>query len=446
MFQQLTQMFKAPTFSAFASCVVAFIVASSSASVGEAQAPNSPNSKEPPVDRTFNVPAPGPDGRPTADVLIPGPNLGEVPITEPFRQRVVDRNSQALIGGLSGSPAENVSVQSLQQRLQMLQAQQEQLARAYQEALQALEKASPRSAQVESEKQRLQTQLQMMKTQVAELAARQQLPQTAPLPENATLKIFSLRYMQPVEAGNVLAQITGGDSGTRMAFDHRTNSLLLAGSEKQLNIAEALLQRLDQPAQESEKRAAETLQLRVVWLLDGVQGKAPAERISTGDKEFDSFVSPQVVDALRELGFEMPQVMCQQLTTLTIRPEERRSGQFHFQVPVLVDDDLWQFSGQGSVANSARDKYTIDIGLTVEQRDESNKRNTAELNGSIITPLAHYTVVGTTTFVATKLEPAEGGRGKVVAGRNQHLAAFVVFLDRAREFGGESGRAEKKVQ
>jgi len=281
-----------------------------------------------------------------------------------------------------------------------------------------------------------------MKGQVAELAARQQLPRTAPLPDSAQLKVFALRYVKPDQVGDVLFRITGSDN-MRIAFDERTNSLLLAGAEKQLNIAEALIERLDQPSQEAEKRPAETLQLRVVWLLDGVEGKAPAERISTGGREFDSFVSPQVVDALHELGFEMPQVMCQQLTTLTVRPEERRSGQFHFQVPVLVDGDLWQFSGQGSVATSARDKYALDIGLTVEQRDESNKRNTAELSGSIITPLAHYTVVGTTTFVATKLQPAEGGRGKVVADRNQHLAAFVVYLDKAREFGEGSAKPAK---
>jgi Bacterial type II/III secretion system short domain len=420
-------------------CVVAFTIVWTFSGFAAAQVPDS---KEPPVDRAFNVPAPGRDGRPAADVLIPAPNQGEVPVTEPFPQRLLDRNSQALIGGPLAPSTENISVQSLQQRLQVLQAQQEQLARAYQEALMALEKASPRSAQVEMEKQRLQTQLQIMKSQVAELAARQQLPQTAPLPDNAALKIFSLRYMQPVEAGNVLSQITGGDSGTRMAFDLRTNSLLLAGSEKQLKIAEALLSRLDQPGQETEKRRAETLQLRVVWLLDGVKGMANGLAFDGKGKVTDGFVSPQVIEALSQLGIGDPRVMCQQLTTLTIRPEERRSGQFHFQVPVLVEDDLWQFSGQGSVANSAKEKYTVDIGLTVEQRDESNKRNTAELSGSIITPLAHYTVVGTTTFVATKLEPAEGGRGKIVAGRNQHLAAFVVFLDRAREFGGESGKAE----
>jgi hypothetical protein len=438
MFHQPVKRPSRRTLSAFVTCVSALSVALTFANLAAAQLPDS---KEPPVDRTFNVPLPGPDGRPNADVLIPAPHQGGFPVTDPYIQSVEDRNSQTLLGGAMpiARPPVNTSdtadEQRIKERLAVLQHQQEQLARAYQEALMALEKTSPRSAQVELEKQRLQTQLQLMKGQVAEWAARQQ-PQPMPsLPETATLKVFALRYVKPDEVGNILFRITGNDN-MRMAFDERTNSLLLAGAEKQLNIAEALIERLDQPSQAAEKRPSETLQLRVVWLLDGANGEGAAPE--------PPIVSPQVVDALSELGFTEPRVMCQQLTTLTVRPEERRSGQFNFQVPVLVGDDLWQFSGQGSVANSARDKYTLDIGLTVQQRGEPNNRSSSELSGSIITPLAHYTVVGTTTFVATKLEPAEGGgRGKVAAGRHQHLAAFVVYLDRAREFGDESGKIEK---
>src|SRR6185436_11998322 len=155
--------------STFAAGVAALTVAWAFTNLAAAQAPGG---TEQPVDRTFNVPVPGPEGQPPADVLIPAPLQGEVPITEPYRQRLLDRNAQALISGPAGPhPGNEAAEQILQQRLQMLQAQQEQLARAYQEALQALEKTSPRSAQLEVEKHQLQTQLQLMKGQVAELAA-----------------------------------------------------------------------------------------------------------------------------------------------------------------------------------------------------------------------------------------------------------------------------------
>jgi hypothetical protein len=379
---------------------------------------------------TFEVQIDVPSGTPGA-AGTPGVPLGaaeDVLIMAPGRQE-----SQALI--LAQATASRIDEQTLRQRLHQLREQQQGLAREYDEVLKAWQQNFQGGQQAPSDPQKAATwqaavphsghpgQFHLWSDRMG----------GTPLPPNAVLKVFRLQHVRPGEAGQVLHNIVGG--GPRIAIDERINALVMAGDDKQLSVAEKLLENLDQPGPSQKRASAETLQLRIVWLLDGINGAdsgSPA-------------VSPQVVEALGELGLREPRVMCQQLTTLTVRPDERRSGTFRFQVPVLVNDDVWQFEGQGTVASTDKDKYALDIGLTVQQRGEQGQRSSSELSGSIITPLAHYTVVGTTTFVATNLEPAEGGRGKVVAGRNQHLAAFVVFLDRAREFGGESGKVEKKL-
>ena len=304
--------------------------------------PNAPG--QPP----FPPPVVGPDGTPGQPGFAgPAGNLPGVGVpgiapppkpgpNGPFDVAPGDRNGQALVGG---AVVRNPEI--LRKTIQALQEKQEHLAREYQEAMTAMQQSLPRSVQLDLERQELQKRLAETQAQIAELAATRQPMMVAPLPENAVLRAFTLKYVKPEDIGQALHNITGG-AGPRIAIDERTNALLIAGTDKQMSVAEQLVNTLDQPGKAQQSKVPETVQVRIVWLLDGL----------TDTSQFppkSSIVGPQVVDALTELGFDKPQVVCQQLTTLTLgRPD--RSGHFLFQVPVLIEDAAWQFQGDGTIS------------------------------------------------------------------------------------------------
>ena len=61
-----------------------------------------------------------------------------------------------------------------------------------------------------------------------------------------------------------------------------------------------------------------------------------------------------------------------------------------------------------------------------------------------VTPLSHYTVMGTSTFVATR--PGEEKESDMPPSLNQHLSAFIVYLDRAPDFGEKQTIERKEKQ
>jgi hypothetical protein len=361
---------------------------------------------------------------------IPGQlQRGEVPSIAPS-QGVPSKDDQqfdnrfrkpvTLLGaeGAPPQPTPGFAVENtpeiLQQRMQELVRQQQELARQIEAAVEAQQKGprgmgptspvptadairlrgfGPSSGEFnppvgpmmrpgDAEKQDLLRQLQAATAQLnASAAAQEQLKLNQPLPPDATLRAFTLKYVRPQDLAQALHNITGG-GGARIAIDDRTNVLLLAGTDKQMVVAEQLVKTLDQPGKSQIEKAPQTLQLRIVWLLDGLgtnEGKEPTDVISA-----------QVMDALDQLGFGSSRVVCHQLTTLTLQDNKR--GMFQFEVPVIIGGKSWQFRGRGNVNSTYGDRYTIDFDLSVIQ---PNSPQSSQLSGSIFTPLGHYTVMGT---------------------------------------------------
>lgn len=313
-----------------------------------------------------------------------------------------------------------------QEQLKMFEAQQQELQRA---------KAQLEAAQPDGGSRALQL-LQSQGQQQQQEAIREAMKQmkklkSAPMPQNAQTKVFSLKYSELPPISRVLTEIVG-DRGLRIGIDDRTNSLIVSANEETMDIVDALLARLDVPAGASESDVQdETLQLRVIWLLDGGDGQDPAS----------GAVSPQVIDALKKLGFEAPTVMCQQVNTLTL--DEKNRGQYGFSIPVLVNSESWQLSGNGTVRPAgpgSKNRFGLEFDLIIDQPNNPQK---SRLNGSIYSPLGHYTVMGTTTFVenAAGQNPAEDATRRKP---KQRLSAFVVYLDRAPKFPDAAPDAAEK--
>jgi hypothetical protein len=342
----------------------------------------------------------------------------------------------------------------LQQRQQQQQRQQvaEQHAKAeeaYRNAVSEFEKlvkqhdsqSDPQRAMLEQQMKQLEMQRAALAQQMAQLQSPEMMmrqlrgleQQNAPMPKDGKFSVFHLRYSKAPEAARVLSHVLSG-VGMRMAVDERTNSLLVFSDTDTIQIVQSLLQKLDEPAGNTVENAqpGETLQLRVVWLLDIDEGMEPNDKL----------VSPEVVEALHELGFSNPKVVCQQVTTLTLSDDAGRRGQFNFAVPVLIKSSPWQFYGSGQIEAMADDRSNLKFDLSFRPTNSGGGgggrgRSTGQdgqLGGSIFTPLGHYTVMGTSTFVVSRNIPVPVPEGSFEEVSNQHLSAFVVYLDRAREF------------
>ncbi len=328
-----------------------------------------------------------------------------------------------------GSPdSQKHQILEFKQRMQELQKAQEKLAHDYQEAMNEVRGSLPRSVQLQLNQQEAKQKLETAQAEVAALAAVQNQPAGAPLPDNAALGTFTLKYVRPEEIGQALYRITGGEP--RIAVDERTNTLMIAGSPKQMDVAKQLVLTLDQPGKVQQGKSLEVLQLRIVWLSEGLTDRSM-------DPPNPTIISPPVADALRELGMELPQVVCQQLTSLTLTPTGP-TGKYRFRVPTQIEDSTWEFQGEGTVTATSDDRYAVDFNLNLMEPMSKDKQP-SQLSGSILTPLGHYTVMGTTTIVA----PAKDS----TVGKAQRLSAFVVYLDRPKDFGDtdSSGAPAKKA-
>jgi hypothetical protein len=256
---------------------------------------------------------------------------------------------------------------------------------------------------------------------LAEPAMAQSAPKTPSVEATPKVVTFQLRWTSAPEMADVISDLYGGaPTLMRVAADQRTNRLILSADSATLDAVGRLLGDLDtREFRDDEARVRPTLQLRLVWFLDGLpegEGQSPS----------DNVVSTQVVEALQELGFESPRVVLQHVTTLT--PQEQRGGRFQFAVPVLVQQQVWRLMGRGTVsATESQHRFTVDFDVQLRQAAAATDSRVpadraGELGGSIEMPRRHYTVIGATTFVA----------GTDDAPR-QHPSAFVLFLDDAAQ-------------
>jgi hypothetical protein len=367
-----------------------------------------------------------------AELKVGTPEKNTIPNALGVRRRT---GSDMTLRG--GQPTDNGSapngpreIVEFQKRMEELQKAQQQFASEYQKAMKELQESLPRTMQMDIKRQEAKQKLDAAQAEIAAISIAQSQGPGSPMPDNAALVAFPLKFVRPEEIGQALHNITGG-SGPRIAVDERTNTLLIAGSPKQMDVAKQIVQTLDQPGKSQQGKVPQPVQVRIVWLSEGL-----TDRNMEPPKA--SVVSPKVADALRELGMELPQVVCQQLTSLTLDQPGQR-GQFHFQVPAAIEDSTWQFQGQGTITPTTDDRYAMEFNLSLAEPGAANQpAQSCQLGGSILTPLGHYTVMGTTTFLSPAQQPATG--------KLQRLSAFVVYLDRPKDFddADSSGASSKK--
>jgi hypothetical protein len=113
-------------------------------------------------------------------------------------------------------------------------------------------------------------------------------------PQEDTIRVFNLLHVEANSMLPMIMQIAGG-SNARLVVDPRTNSLVAAGSSRDIAVIEALATRLDQQAAGLQERS---FGVRIVWLaaID-----AEAEE-SEGLSDVARDLSTHGIEGLRPIG------------------------------------------------------------------------------------------------------------------------------------------------
>jgi hypothetical protein len=89
------------------------------------------------------------------------------------------------------------------------------------------------------------------------------------------IKVFTLMNTEPASAARVLATLL--PKSTRVAIDERTRSLVVSGPRESMEIAAAVLERLDVGAKVERRKPSATYEVRVLWLANVDKGSPPAD-------------------------------------------------------------------------------------------------------------------------------------------------------------------------
>jgi hypothetical protein len=242
--------------------------------------------------------------------------------------------------------------------------------------------------------------------------AQGQMTATATPPDDAQPVMIDLHRARASEAAAVLQQLYG--DRLRVAVDEHLNTLIVLPDPKIWKSVDYVLNLLDHQAERAEKgkRIQSDLQTRVVWVVDGLPGPAETE-------PNEQLLPPAVVEALHGLGLANPKILSQGVTTLK-SPDEAFSS-FSFRLPVNIRGGRIAFGGQGTVygprhVEGKGDWYPVSLDIKVTDPNGVN----CQMSGSLMMPLDHYVVLGTTSFVPDWQAGAPG-----------YASAFVVYLQEA---------------
>jgi hypothetical protein len=244
-----------------------------------------------------------------------------------------------------------------------------------------------RIEEAQAARKKYEDELAALTAKLTESESRNALP---PL-EEADIKVFSLRHVNAVQAAQTIDSLLG-PGPVRVAVDERTNSLIVAGKSESLTVIEALLLRLDEQAAQSDEESAvaaeaqrasqaRTLLLRVFWLSDGLsnEGQDPA-----------AFLPASVIKAVEQLGLADPMLVAQTVNSLAHGANS--SVEFNSSVPVVLHSMPGRLACEGSLESLGPNQVRLKVGIDLPNHD-------IDVHGSLVTPLGHFTVLGTANSV-----------------------------------------------
>ncbi len=196
------------------------------------------------------------------------------------------------------------------------------------------------------------------------------------------IKVFTLLHADPAAAAKALSTI--GPKGLKMSIDERTRSIIVAGSSDALNVAEALLMKLDEQGATSVAR----YEVRVIWLAGGLAGEGKGEPPADDLKD--------VVAELSRLGIKDPRQVGQMVVQTTSGGSYR--GMFEVKSSPRFGDQRADFNASGLLSQRF-DGPGLVMQISLRTRKESSPPdknvNENEIETQIILPQKQYVVLAT---------------------------------------------------
>ena len=312
-------------------------------------------------------------------------------------------------------------VQVLNRKFQVAEARLQEAAMQRESAPdeQAKREADARYKILMAEALQAQAELDVAQTQAAATRAQRRAEAVEPSVAAQSVQTFRLQHARSGVVADLLDRVYGDQ--VRVAVDEPSNTLIVMFDATESGPIHDLVSTLDSaPVAAGQEQPVEerTLQLRILWLMDGLPdglGIEPGER----------YVSPMVVDVLHGLGLEHPKIVCQHSSTLSAQPENW--SEFDLYDPVKIGDWAVHVQGNGRLLPLEGNRFRVDLRIGIEAEDRENRRGDRDredcsMSGSLVMPLEHYVVLGTTNYIE------QNGSGNPV---ENHPTAFVVFLQEA---------------
>jgi type II secretory pathway component GspD/PulD (secretin) len=200
-----------------------------------------------------------------------------------------------------------------------------------------------------------------------------------PAASDTEIKIFTLVNAEPLPAANMLCDLLPKE--THVAVDHRTRSVVVSGPRDALEIAAAVLQRLDAGGKGERPKLPANYEVQVEWFANDGKGAAPAADLK------------DVVAELARLGIKDPR----QIGRLTVQTSSAHSFRL-VSSPVFAGRRA-KLTASGILSATNEAAVTMEIAINATEVGYTAtgqvEHNLSEISTRIAMPQGQYVVLAT---------------------------------------------------
>ena len=255
-----------------------------------------------------------------------------------------------------------------------------------------------RSKRMEAEMKKLQAELQKAHEELER--ARRARTESEPS-QSRPVSVFKLKHLHAEEALMTLENVLG--TVPRMSVAEHINSLLVQAKEEELKTIHSLLTEIDQPAEyggdalkaDGKSDLPESIMVRMFWLCDG--------KPSEGAKAALGPLPKTVCDALQKIGIDSPYLAAQGTTTVALQDSQGRyRADFQLEnIPAELFGDHLFLNILGEVMPQGSEQLKISLHCSGTKKVGRNSTNINTFKSSVVTPLDHYVILGTNSYMAS---------------------------------------------
>lgn len=223
--------------------------------------------------------------------------------------------------------------------------------------------------------------------------------------DDMTTTVFHLKYLDGRQLQQTLHEVLG-DNTMRLALAGNPQTLVISAPVQQAKKVHDLISSLDNPGTSAEhaKSLAKSLMMRIFWVSDGptFSGALATTNLPT-----------EVRAALKQLGINDPFLVLQSNTAFNIDPKRDQTYFEISDVPANVYFERLLFNAEGRAAAIADDQIQLELEAKLMRSiplnaNESGYKTENQIHGSMILPLNHYMILGTSNYFSPDTEAEDG--------------------------------------